>query len=177
METKTQTNAGQGFGIAALVLGILAIITAPIPCIGVLALVPGILGIIFAVVALVQAGQNNGAKALIIVALVLSSLGTAVSTLWVMAFSAPAMMTNTLFRNFRNVFDLNDFVKGFDDLDKKIDHEIDKNMDNGTYTITIKKTYSSTQDSLVKKLEELEGNSDSLTIKVKTIKKDTVIRK
>ena len=169
MEEKIQTNAGQGFGIAALILGIITLLTAIIPCVGILALVPGILGIIFAVIALMQASQHNGAKALIIVALVLASLGTAISATWAMVLSTPAIMTNTVMKTFRNAVHFDDLTKSLEDLDKNIDHEINKTK--GSYTITIKKTNSATQDTLVKKLEELEGG-DTITVNV-----DTVIRK
>ena len=170
MEENIQTNAGQGFGIAALVLGIIALVTAVIPCIGILALVPGILGIIFAIIALMQASQHNGAKALIIVALVMASLGTAISTVWVMVFSTPAVMTNSVMKTFRNTIHFDNLTKSLHDLNKEINHDIDKA--GGTYTITIKKTNTATQDSLVKKLEELEGN-DTL----KNAEKDTITHK
>ncbi len=170
MEENIQTTAGQGFGITALVLGIIALLTAVIPCIGIIALVPGLLGVIFAVIALVQANRNNGAKALIIVALVLSSLGTAISTAWALAFTSPVIMTHSLFKTFDNFIDFNDLGRELENLDKKIERSTEEGE--GTYTITIKKTNSSTQDSLVKKLEELEGE-DSL----KTIEEDTIIRK
>ena len=169
MKENIQTNAGQGFGIAALVLGIITLLTAVIPCVGILALVPGIPGIIFAVIALMQASQHNGAKALIIVALVLASLGTAISATWAMVLSTPAIMTNSVMKTFRNAVHFNDLTKSLEDLDKNIDHEINKTK--GSYTITIKKTNSATQDTLVKKLEELEGG-DTITVNV-----DTVIRK
>ncbi|HHJ09815.1 MAG TPA: DUF4190 domain-containing protein [Bacteroidetes bacterium] len=170
MEENTQTNAGQGFGIAALILGIIALVTAVIPCIGVIALIPGILGITFAVIALVQANQNNGAKAMIIIALVLASLGSAISAVWVLAFSTPAVMTNTMMKTFKNVINMNDLTKKLDNLGKEMEKNIEKGE--GTYTITIKKTYSSTQDSLEKKLEELEGG-DSLI----NVEKDTLVHK
>ncbi len=170
MEENVQTNAGQGFGIAALVLGIIAIITAVIPCLGIIALIPGILGIIFAVIALVQANQNNGARAMIIIALVLASLGTAISTFWVLAISTPAVMTNSMMKTFRNVINMDDLTKELDNLDKKIEKNTEEGE--GTYTITIKKTYSSTEDSLVKKLEELEGGDSVINTE-----QDTLIRK
>ncbi len=156
----TTTNAGQGFGIAALVLGIVALITAPIPCIGLLALIPGVLGIIFAIIALVQARQENGAKALIIVALVLSSLGTAVSTIWVMVISTPAVMTNSIVKGVMN--DLKNINKDFNEDIKK-----DLEEGNGEYTITIKKSIKS-EGEKEEKLEELERN-DSLENKLEEV--------
>lgn len=81
MEEQT-SNAGQGLGIAALVLGIVALILAFIPCFGWIALIPGIIAIILAVVALSQASQARAPKGLIIAALVISILGTSVAAVW-----------------------------------------------------------------------------------------------
>ncbi len=80
--TAVKTNAGQGFGIAGLVLGVLALILAFIPCIGVIALVPGAIAVILSIIGLVQANQNNGAKGLIIAALVISILATGIAAIW-----------------------------------------------------------------------------------------------
>ena len=77
-----KTTAGQTLGIVGLVLGILALIVAFIPCVGVIALVPGLIAVIFSVIALVQANQNNGAKGLIIAALVVSILATSIAAIW-----------------------------------------------------------------------------------------------
>ncbi len=150
-EMKEKTNAGQGFGIAALVLGIIALLTAPIPCVGILALIPGTLGIIFAIVALVQASQGHGAKGLIITALVISVLGTSISTIWVLVISSPPVMNQA----------------GFSGLTRQLkilEHELEglqEEMDNdtvGSYKITIeKKTIEMAGDDKEKLLEELEA--------------------
>lgn len=85
-QTETQavpkTTAGQGFGIAGMVLGVLALVVAFIPCIGIIALVPGAIAILLSVIGLVQANQNNGAKGLIIAALVISILATGIAAIW-----------------------------------------------------------------------------------------------
>jgi len=72
----SKTNAGQGLGIAGLVLGIVSLLIAFIPCIGLFALVPGIIAIAFSAIALNQAKRVNGARGLIIGALIISILGT-----------------------------------------------------------------------------------------------------
>lgn len=77
-----KTRAGEALGIAALILGILALIVAFIPCIGLIALVPGIIAVILSIVALMQANQGNGAKGLIIAALVISILATCIAAIW-----------------------------------------------------------------------------------------------
>jgi len=77
-----KTTAGQGFGIAGLVIGILALVLAFIPCIGVFALAPGAIAIALSIIGLIQANQGNGAKGLIIAALVISILATSIAAIW-----------------------------------------------------------------------------------------------
>jgi hypothetical protein len=76
MEEIEKTRSGQGFAIAGLTLGIIAIIVSFIPCVGVLALIPGIVGIVFASVAVFQAYSQNGVKAFAMASLILSIIGT-----------------------------------------------------------------------------------------------------
>lgn len=81
-EGTLKTTAGQGFGIAGMVLGILALIVAFIPCIGIIAIAPGAIAILLSVIGLIQANQKNGAKGLIIAALVISILATSIAAIW-----------------------------------------------------------------------------------------------
>jgi len=85
MEEK-KSNAGLGLGIAGLVLGIIALIVSFIPCFGTVALVPGAIAIILSAIALVLANKANASKGLIIAALVVSILGTAIAALQVFVF-------------------------------------------------------------------------------------------
>ncbi|HEX2936836.1 MAG TPA: DUF4190 domain-containing protein [Bacteroidales bacterium] len=87
---ETKTDAGQGLGIAGFVLGILALILAFIPCIGILALIPGIIGITLSAIAFSQASKEHGSKGLIIAALVISIIGTGVGAIWPLAFASAA---------------------------------------------------------------------------------------
>ncbi len=82
VEHTAKTNAGQGFGIAGLVVGLLALILAFIPCVGVIAIGPGAIAIVLSVVGLIQANQGNGAKGLIIAALVVSIVATGIAAVW-----------------------------------------------------------------------------------------------
>ncbi len=152
-EQRNTTSAGQGFGIAALVLGVIALLTAFIPCVGILALIPGILGIIFAIVALVQASQGHGAKALIITALVISILATSVSTVWVLMVSAPGMMMGTGLRNITKQFHM--LQKSLEEMEEDLE---DLGLDSTkNYHITIEKTIKVTGGDKEELLEELEG--------------------
>ena len=83
---KIKTTAGHGLGVAGLVLGILCLFMAFIPCIGVIAIGPGIVAIILSIFGLVQANKNNGATGINIAALIVSGLGTTIAFLWIFVF-------------------------------------------------------------------------------------------
>ncbi|MCD0446776.1 hypothetical protein LO763_24460 [Glycomyces sp. A-F 0318] len=51
---------GNGFGVTALVLGIIGIVLAVIPFLNIVGIVLGVLALIFGVVALATAGKRNG---------------------------------------------------------------------------------------------------------------------
>ena len=78
MEEK-KSNAGQGLGIAGLILGIIALIISFIPCLGMYAVIPGVIAIVLSAIAFSQAKKADAAKGLIIAALVVSILGTAIA--------------------------------------------------------------------------------------------------
>ncbi len=82
VQQQPKTNAGHGVGLAGLILGVIALILAFIPCIGVIALFPGVVALILSIVALMQANKGNGAKGLIIAALVISILATSLAVVW-----------------------------------------------------------------------------------------------
>ena len=70
-----KSNAGQGLGIAGLVMGILAIPMGIIPCTFYMGILFGIIGIVLSLVALSQANRGYGPRNLIIAALVCSIVG------------------------------------------------------------------------------------------------------
>jgi hypothetical protein len=82
-----RSNAGQGLGIAGLVLGIMAIPIGIIPCTFYLGILFGIVGIVLSVVALTQANRGSGPKALIIAALICSVVGLSLASIWGFVFS------------------------------------------------------------------------------------------
>jgi hypothetical protein len=138
---ENKTDAGQGLGIAGFVLGIVALIVAFIPCVGVLALIPGIIAITLSGIAYSQARKGNGAKGLIIAALVISILGTAVAAIWPLAFASVAKSGFLLKKQIENAIE--------DETGKTMDEnfkDIGKNMENV--------------------LENLEADTDSGVIKI-----------
>ena len=81
MEEKRST-AGQGIGIAGLILGICAVPLAIIPCTFPLALLFGAAGIILSAVGMSQASRANGPKGLPVSGLVVSVIGMMIALMW-----------------------------------------------------------------------------------------------
>jgi len=126
MEEQPKTTAGQGFGIAALILGILALLIAFIPCVGLFALIPGIIAIVLAIVGLSQANSANGAKGVIIAGLVISVIGTVIAAVWLIIFSASGTLIEKLSTHpeFENVIE-----EVIGDISKDIDDVVDESAD------------------------------------------------
>ncbi|MEA1896383.1 MAG: hypothetical protein U9N53_01820 [Bacteroidota bacterium] len=143
MDEQEKTTAGQGFGIASLILGIVALLIALIPCIGLFALIPGIVAIVLAIVGLSQASKANGAKGVIIAGLVVSILGTTIAAVWLIFFSAGGAFLNEIKNNPE--------VEGiFEEIIEDISDEI---KDSKTFEVTIE---SDDSEDLEKTLEDLE---------------------
>jgi hypothetical protein len=77
-----KSTAGQGLGIAGLVMGITAIPMGIFPCTFYIGIIFGIIGIVLSLVALSQANRGNGPKNLIISALVCSIVGLTFASVW-----------------------------------------------------------------------------------------------
>jgi lysylphosphatidylglycerol synthetase-like protein (DUF2156 family) len=85
MENNLQpSNAGQGMGIAALVLGIVAAIAAFIPCFGFVAILFGVLAIIFGAIGLSQAKKENAPTTMPKAGLILGIVATAFVIIWML---------------------------------------------------------------------------------------------
>lgn len=79
MEENRNSNAGQGLGIAGLVLGIIALIISFIPCLGMYALAPGVIAVILSAIGFSQASKVNAKKGLLTAALIISIIGTSIA--------------------------------------------------------------------------------------------------
>ncbi len=97
-----KSNAGQGMGIAALILGILGVFTAFIPCFGFFALVFGVLAIIFGIIGYTQAKREHAALGLPVTGLILGIIASVFVLLWTLIFAAA--FTN-------NIMDINTLSK------------------------------------------------------------------
>lgn len=84
---NTTSSAGRGMGVAALVLGILAVLCSFIPCFGIWAVLFGALAVIFGGVGLSQASKGGGSKGMPRAGLVLGILATAFVLIWMLAFA------------------------------------------------------------------------------------------
>ena len=94
MEPNRKTTEGQVMGIIGIVMGVISLIVAFIPCVGVVAFLPGGLAIIFSIISIVQATRGNGAKVLGIVSLIVSSLAILLAAAWLMVFSGVSIIAN-----------------------------------------------------------------------------------
>ena len=99
MEQVKTTTEGQVMGIIGIVLGVISLIVAFIPCVGVVAFIPGILALLFSVISIVQASRGNGSKGLGIVALVVSCLAILLAALWLSVFSGVSMVATEALRD------------------------------------------------------------------------------
>ena len=139
---ENKTNAGQGLGIAGLVLGIIAILICFIPCIGILAIVPGLVGVTLSAIAYNQAVKGNGLKGIIIAALVISILGSSVALLQGLGFS---YLKNRPDKFWNNIGD-------------KIEEETEKHLEDN---------FDEAGKDMEKVLEQLENIDDSIHIDIK----------
>jgi hypothetical protein len=87
MTEEKNINYGQGLGIAGFVLGIIAIVLAIIPCIGLFALIPGISGIVLSAIGLSQALKSNSPKGLVMAGLIISIFATLFAPIWTITFT------------------------------------------------------------------------------------------
>lgn len=135
MEEYNKSTVGQVTGIVGIVMGIIALIVAFIPCIGVVAFVPGGIAIIFSIISIVQASRGNGAKALGIVSFVISTLAVIIAAAWLLFFGGLAVANTTmnnpiklkiLENELRDVFDIETYDEeestetNTDSLEKKL---------------------------------------------------------
>ncbi len=120
MTEETKSNAGQGLGIAGFVLGVIALIISWIPCLGMYALIPGIIAIILSAIGFSQANKAGASKGLIIAALIVSILGSAIAGYQYYALSNTTSQITT---------GLNDWANEMN----KLNNDLNK-LDNNTTT-------------------------------------------
>ncbi|HEX8576057.1 MAG TPA: DUF4190 domain-containing protein [Flavobacterium sp.] len=80
------SSAGQGMGIASLVLGILAVVAAFIPCFALVAILFGILAIVFGAIGLSQAKNENAPTTMPKSGLILGIVATGFVIVWLLVY-------------------------------------------------------------------------------------------
>ncbi|MFZ0595660.1 MAG: hypothetical protein WAM46_01645, partial [Flavobacterium sp.] len=88
MDNNSQQNAGQGMGIAALVLGIVGVLVSLIPCVGIIAIIFGLLAIVFGAIGVLQARNNNVSAALPQAGFILGVLSLVIIIVYMVFFVA-----------------------------------------------------------------------------------------
>lgn len=126
------STAGQGMGIAALVLGILAVISSFIPCFGLFAILFGVLAIIFGTVGLSQAKKGGAPVTMPKAGLILGIVATAFVIIWMVvvvgAFGAAAFSAADEIKNSMDSISVertsNDTI-----TDENLDYEMTDTLD------------------------------------------------
>lgn len=82
---QPESKRGNGFGVTALILGIITIVAFAIPFVNYVAIATGVAGVVFAIVGLVAKGRARGTS---IAGLILSAIGLILSIIMVVVYSA-----------------------------------------------------------------------------------------
>ena len=150
MDQERTSTAGQVMGIIGIVLGVISLIVAFIPCVGIVAFVPAGLALVFSIISIVQASRENGSKGLGIGALIISFVAILVAALWLVLFSGASVIADKVIKN-SDKFEK--FGKEFEDA---FDEEMDKNFDMNTLSDSLEEALN----ELEKEMDKLEGTID-----------------
>ncbi len=89
-------------GVAALVLGIVSIIVACIPCGGFVAVIPATVGLILGIVDTVQKSKKKEPRGMSIAGIVLTSISLVIIILWVFVLGAAIGGTASFLNTYQN---------------------------------------------------------------------------
>lgn len=150
-EEKTRNQSGLGVG--ALVLAIIAFLISVVPCIGITAWVPAAVAIVLAIVGLARPKNNQG---MLVGGLVVAIIALMISVSQIFVIGKIANKSGNWPTNIEKVINevKSDLEKEFGDSDVTI--RINSDDD----TIEIKA--SSKRNELKDRLEELEGDTDTI---------------
>jgi hypothetical protein len=126
---EKNSNAGQGLGIAGLIMGVLAIPLGIIPCTFFIALVFGAVGIVLSAIALSQANRGNGPKGLIIAALVCSILGFSFAFFWGVTFKKTAPIIKNVIHEIRKDGDIEEVLQDLGGNAEDVLNDMEKEKD------------------------------------------------
>ena len=150
---EQKTSAGQGLGVAGLVIGILAAILALIPCIGWIAIIPGVIALALTLVAFSQANKGNGNKGVIIGALVVSIIAISIGLVQIVFFAAVATEGSNVLNKIEKV--AKEFEDEFEgEYGKDIEEAIEDAFED------VGKSMEKIGEDLEETMERLEEDSD-----------------
>lgn len=121
---EEKTNTGHGMGVAALIMGILSIVVAFIPCLGLLAFFTAIVAIILGAIGISQASRADAPKGLGIGGLVTGALALLISIAQIVFFAGFS-------RNFDVIGDR------IEEALKEVEKDIREDFESGDFKITI----------------------------------------
>ncbi|MBN2348395.1 MAG: hypothetical protein JXJ22_06135 [Bacteroidales bacterium] len=157
MTEQHKTTAGQGLGIAGLVLGVLAIPLGIIPCTFIAGLVFGSIGIILGAVGLTQARKANGATGITTAALSVSIVGFCFALIWtLLVFSDGHKKWDRIQDKFKKGIQINEdeWSKEFEkEFNKEFGKDLEKTLDD--LEDTVDETLDDVGDDLKKAIEEI----------------------
>ena len=130
---EQKSTAGQGIGVGGLILGIVAIPLAIIPCTFPLALLLATAGIILSAVGISQASKANGSKGLPVSGLVVSIIGLMIALMWGLFIAAAVHEDGKFWKNELVNKITKKVEEDMGDTFEEIDHEfekLDQNLEN-----------------------------------------------
>lgn len=108
---------GQTAGIIAIVLGIISILTAFIPCLGVFAIIPAVITLIFSTISIVRASNTSSPRGLSIAGFALAAAALLIATLWAASLRNTCIFNDSPTR-FGRLFDqIDEALKEIDEID------------------------------------------------------------
>ena len=116
---QLDSNPTQGLGIAGIIVGILSIFFAIIPCTMLLGILLGTIGLILTIIGLNKASKLNVQKGLLIAGLISSILGVLIAGLWGLAFTEMFKQNNLL----EKIEYLNEDIEDIDNSMETLDRE------------------------------------------------------
>lgn len=150
MEENTK-NTGHGMGVAALIMGIVSVVVAFIPCLGLLAFFTAIVAIVLGAIGISQSSRAESPKGLAIGGLVTGGLALLISIAQVVFFAGFS-------RNFDTIGDR------IEEAFEEVGEDLRDDFESGDFKITIEDGEdkieiegSAKKEGLREKLEKLEG--------------------
>jgi len=172
MENINRTeNNGQGFAIAALVVGIIALLFSFIPCFGGAAILIGATAVVFGAVSLSRAGATKAPKGMGIAGLSLGGIAVLISIVWILFIvGTKGKFINNLDQFFNWAEHIEDFEEGFEDGDLESLEDLEKALDE------LEGAVENVNTEVIKTVDEVKERSikviDSTRNKIEEIKSE-----